>query len=122
MGQKEALENSMVVRNMETRSQNTVDLKDLVAYLKKLWYPYSPMINVQVQRNGTENTTNIIRRFTKKVQESGVLNKVRSIRYAERAPSPYVKKKNTLKKIRHQEEIAHLVKLGKSLEVIKRRK
>ncbi|MEI7777092.1 MAG: His/Gly/Thr/Pro-type tRNA ligase C-terminal domain-containing protein [bacterium] len=36
MGQKEAIENSVVVRNMETRSQNTVDLKDLVAYLKKL--------------------------------------------------------------------------------------
>ena len=80
------------------------------------------MINVQVQRNGTENTTNIIRRFTKKVQESGVLNKVRSQRYAERTESKYVKKKNTLKKIRRQDEIARLTKLGKNLEVIKRRK
>lgn len=36
MGQKEAIENSMVVRNMNTRSQDTVLLSELVAYLKKL--------------------------------------------------------------------------------------
>ncbi len=36
MGQKEALENTVVVRNMDTRSQNTVNLSELVAYLKKL--------------------------------------------------------------------------------------
>ena len=36
MGQKEALENTVVVRNMDTRSQDTVPLNELVAYLKKL--------------------------------------------------------------------------------------
>ncbi len=36
MGQKEALEGSAVVRNMNNRSQNTVMLSDLVKYLKKL--------------------------------------------------------------------------------------
>lgn len=36
MGQKEAIENSVVVRNMSTRCQETVLIKDLVSYLKKL--------------------------------------------------------------------------------------
>lgn len=36
MGQKEAMENSVVVRNMNNRSQETVLIDDLVKYLKKL--------------------------------------------------------------------------------------
>lgn len=36
MGQKEALENSVVVRNTETRGQDTVSIKELVSHLKKL--------------------------------------------------------------------------------------
>lgn len=36
MGQKEALENSVVVRNLETRCQETLSTKELVSYLKKL--------------------------------------------------------------------------------------
>src|SRR5690606_21961715 len=36
IGQKEALENSVVVRNVETRSQETVPMDSIVEYLKKL--------------------------------------------------------------------------------------
>lgn len=36
MGQKEALEDSVVVRNMSTRCQETVKMGELVSYLKKL--------------------------------------------------------------------------------------
>ena len=35
-GQKEALENSVIVRNMQTRSQETVKLKNLADYIKEL--------------------------------------------------------------------------------------
>jgi histidyl-tRNA synthetase len=35
-GQKEALENVVIVRNMKTRSQDTVKIGDIVEYLKKL--------------------------------------------------------------------------------------
>ncbi len=34
-GQKEALENSVIVRNMQTRSQETIYIKDLAEHLKK---------------------------------------------------------------------------------------
>jgi histidyl-tRNA synthetase len=36
MGQKEAMENSVIVRNMTTRSQDTVKIADLPTYLKKI--------------------------------------------------------------------------------------
>ena len=52
------------------------------------------MINAEVVKTGNENNVNLIRRFTKKVQGSGVLPRVRSIRYASRKMSEYVKRKN----------------------------
>lgn len=36
MGQKEAIDDTLVVRNMENRSQETISTKDLANYLKKL--------------------------------------------------------------------------------------
>jgi len=36
MGQKEVLEESVIVRNMEDRSQNTVPIKELAEYIKKI--------------------------------------------------------------------------------------
>lgn len=71
------------------------------------------MINAEVVKSGNENNVNLIRRFTKKVQGSGVLPRVRSIRYASRKKSPYVKKKQTLKVLRRREEVAELIKMGK---------
>ena len=35
-GQKEALEGTAIVRNMKTRSQKSVKVEDLCAYIKKL--------------------------------------------------------------------------------------
>ena len=71
------------------------------------------MINVQVERNPNENNTSIIRKFTRRVQESGVLNRVRGLRYYERAASTYVQKKKTLKVLTRRAETEKLVKLGK---------
>ena len=83
---------------------------------------YTPMINAEVVKTGNENNLNIIRRFTKKVQGSGVLPRVRSIRYAGRKASEYVKKKKTLKVLRRREEVAELIKMGKMSEYTKGRK
>ncbi len=80
------------------------------------------MINVEVLKTGNENNVNLIRRFTKKVQGSGVLPRVRSIRYAVRKMSPYVRQKKALKTIKRREEIAELIKLGKMTEHTRGRK
>lgn len=74
------------------------------------------MINVEVTKNGTENSLGVIRRFTKKVQGSGILPRVRSIRYNERGLSHYKTKMKTLKSIKRRAEIVELIKLGKMQE------
>ncbi len=71
------------------------------------------MINVEVTKNANENNVGIIRRFTKKVQGSGILPKVRSKRYSQRVLSFYKVKKNTLKSIKKKAEIMELIKMGK---------
>jgi ribosomal protein S21 len=74
------------------------------------------MINVEVQKNNNENAINIIKRFTKRVQGSGVLVRVRSLRYAERKESKYVRKKKTLKSLRRRTAHDLQVKLGKAVD------
>jgi ribosomal protein S21 len=74
------------------------------------------MINVEVVKNNNENNLNLIRRFTKKVQGSGVLPRIRSIRYATRKQSEYVKKKKTLKVLKRRAEVDELIKMGKMTE------
>ncbi len=78
------------------------------------------MLNVAVEKTSNENNTNVIRRFTKRVQESGVLRRVRGIRYKERNKSKYVGKKKALKSLRKREDLAELIKLGKAVEVTRR--
>ena len=74
------------------------------------------MINVQVDKNPNENSLSILRRFTKKVQGSGVLPRVRGIRYHARTLSSYTVKQKTLASLKRKEEIKELIKLGKMPE------
>ncbi|MEK7185292.1 MAG: 30S ribosomal protein S21 [Patescibacteria group bacterium] len=74
------------------------------------------MINVQVEKNANENGLSLLKRFTRKVQSSGVIVSVRSNRYSERQPSEYTKKKRALKSIARREKINELIKLGKITE------
>ena len=71
------------------------------------------MINVEVTKTANENNVGIIRRFTKKVQGSGILPKVRSKRYSLRELSFYKNKKNTLKNLKRKAEIMERIKMGK---------
>ena len=73
-------------------------------------------INVQLEKYDKENTAGLIRRFTKRVRGSGILSRVRGIRYYERCKSKYVRKKRTLKKIGKRAERDELIKLGKIAE------
>lgn len=70
-------------------------------------------INVEIERNSTENGLSVLRRFTKRVQNSGILPRLRGIRYRNRELSPYKRKVQTLKVLRRREEIQELIKLGK---------
>ena len=77
--------------------------------------------NIEVSKTGNENNGTLLKRFTKKVQEAGVLPRVRSIRYNERSLSDFKVKKARLKSISRKTEIEKLIKLGKTVEKKKRR-
>jgi ribosomal protein S21 len=80
------------------------------------------MINVEVTKNTTENTANLLRRFTRKIQGSGVLPRIRSIRYWSRPLSDFKKKKSALRKIERRGHFEELYKLGKIEEQHPRRR
>lgn len=77
--------------------------------------------NVAVIRNGQENPVSLIRRFQKKVQESGVLPRVRSIRYSDRKLSDLKVKKSKLKRLESAKKYTALKRMGKIIEKKKRR-
>jgi ribosomal protein S21 len=72
------------------------------------------MINLEVSRNPGENALGVLRRFSRKVQSSGVIPRVRSLRFNSRTQSHYKVKMKTLKTIARRAEMAELIKLGKA--------
>ncbi len=69
--------------------------------------------NVEVSNSETENSLGLRKKFTRKVQGSGVLKRARSIRYKARQLSDFKKKKATLKSLAKKKEVDRLIKLGK---------
>lgn len=70
-------------------------------------------LNVEIKKNKNENNLSALKRFTRKVQESGVLQRVRSERYLEREKSGNVRKAKKLVSLKKKEAYDKLVKLGK---------
>jgi len=74
----------------------------------------APMaINVEIVRTGTENSASLLRRFTRRIQEAGVVSKVKSLRYKDRKQSHFKVKRATLELIDRRKEYERLLKLGK---------
>lgn len=73
-------------------------------------------INVQVDKNNNESSANVIRRFTKRVQGAGIVQKVRASRYYTRIKSGNVQKMAKLKKLGKKEVYEKMLKLGKVKE------
>ncbi len=73
-------------------------------------------VNVEVKKNSNENVLSLVRRFQKRVQESGVLPRVRSIRYNDRPLSDLKTKKAKLKKLKNLAKYEHDKRMGKVVE------
>lgn len=71
------------------------------------------MTNVKVEGSKSESNSNIIRRFSRRVRNAGIVDKKRSLRYRDRPESPAKKKQEKLRRLRRLEEIDRLIKLGK---------
>lgn len=72
-----------------------------------------PIAYVEIKRGPNEPTSGTLRRFTKKVQESGIIPKKRGQRYATRTLSTLKIKKAKLLKIGRTKTYNRLKKLGK---------
>lgn len=79
-------------------------------------------LNVQVEKNPNESSANVIRRFTKRMQGSGVIPRMRSERYHARDKSENVRKTARLKKLGKKVVYEKLLKLGKVQERVRGRK
>lgn len=67
-------------------------------------------------KNDNETAVNLIRRFSKRVQGAGLIQRMRNHRYYSRVKSREVRRKQTLKVIKRREDVQELIKLGKMLE------
>ena len=79
------------------------------------------MINAEVQKSGSESTLSTIRKFSRRVQGTGLIKNSRKRRYFARDISRTVKKKKALKLIKRRSEFKKLVKEGKAEERTQRR-
>ena len=68
---------------------------------------------IEVRKNPNENNASVLRRFSRKIQESNIIQKVKGSRYNERKESKLKVKKATLKRLGKRKEIERLRKLGK---------
>lgn len=74
------------------------------------------MINIELIKNEKENNLGLLRRFSKRVKSSGIIPRMRSIRYHSRPESGFLRKKKALKTIKKRVEIDEMIKLGKMPE------
>ena len=72
--------------------------------------------NIAVEKNPNENTTSLIRRFTKRMQGAGILPRLREIRYHKRSASKATQKKRRLIRLKRKATYDELLKLGKITE------
>jgi len=68
---------------------------------------------IEVRKNPNENNSSVLRRFSRRIQESGIIRKVKSARYNLRKESKLQIKKGALKRLERRKEIERLKKLGK---------
>ena len=69
---------------------------------------------LEVKKQERETTQALIRRFTKKVKQSGILLRARKGRFHKRSKSRQMKKRAALRREKLRKEYQKLEKLGKS--------
>ena len=75
--------------------------------------------NIHVEKTGNENTGAILRKFTQRMRSSGIVQKMRKVRYRSRPLSPSTRRKEALRKIERREEFEQLSKEGKLSESVR---
>lgn len=78
--------------------------------------------NIKINKKEKDNSFSLLHKFQKKVQESGILPKVRGKRYNLRKDSKAKGKKGKLKKLKSAQKFDELKRLGKLVKTFKKRR
>lgn len=68
---------------------------------------------LEVRKLEKETSQSLVRRFTKRIQQSGILLRARKIRFKEREKSEQMKKRAALRREELRKKYEKLAKLGK---------
>jgi len=71
---------------------------------------------LEIKRQGRETSQSLVRRFSKRMKQSGILLRARKERFYDRDKSHATKKKSALRREELRKEYEKQVKLGKVVE------
>jgi len=69
---------------------------------------------LEIKKEERENSQNLVRRFSRRVKQSGILLNARKFRFFEKNKSREMKKRSALRKEQLRKEYEKLEKLGKN--------
>ncbi len=70
-------------------------------------------MSLEIKKEGRETSQNLVRRFSRRVKQSGLLLRARKSRFWEKEKSPQMKKRSALRREQLRGEYEKLEKLGK---------
>ena len=71
------------------------------------------IVRAEVEKNQNETTTSMVRRFSRKVKNSGLLRNARKFRFYSRPVSNFKQKKSAITRIKRGVAVEKQIKLGK---------
>ena len=75
---------------------------------------------LEIKKEGRETPQNLVRRFSRRMKQSGILLRARKARFKEREKSKQMKKRSALRREELKKEYEKLEKLGEKKDVKKR--
>ena len=75
---------------------------------------------LEIKKEGRETSQNLVRRFSRRMKQSGILLRARKARFKEREKSKQMKKRSALRREELKKEYEKLEKLGEKKDVKKR--
>ncbi len=77
---------------------------------------------IEVKKKGSESLSSLLRRFNRKVQQSGILVQARKIRFYARPKSKKKVKESAIRCAKIAKEKEYLRKIGKEMEFVHKRR
>lgn len=68
---------------------------------------------LEIKKEGRETSQNLVRRFSRRIKQSGILLRARKSRFRQKAKSPQMKKRSALRREELRKKYEKLEKLGK---------